>query len=924
MSEQWWRAALTPAEQAGEVPSWVARVRTTRECESPAEDLTAVVRPLAEQAGDDLIRLIPGGRDGEELDVAAIRAGFVGQVARTLAGLAARVLVFELNVTRVRGRLSGDSPADRFRGFVADTRRNLPALLREYPVLGRVLGQACEHAVDAGAELLSRFAADRAELGELLGAAPGKLVGFAAVGDPHLRGRTVSVLAFADGAKVVYRPRPVQAHLHFNAVVDWLNERVPGLGLGTVRALAKEGYGWAEFVEPAPCTRQEQVSRFYRRQGALLALLNVLNGTDIHHENLIARADQPLIVDLETLLHPGGLAGPPVADPAMEVLRDSVRRTALLPQFVVGDRGALDVSGLGGDKEEIAPFSAVAWEDAGTDTMRLVRRSRRFAGAANRPVLAGADADPHAYAQSLVQGFQSAYRAIAAGRDELLGTLRRFARDQVRVVVRQSRVYAELLDESTHPDVMRRARARDEVFHLLATMSDGDPVLTAAVPYEVSALWAGDIPLFRTRGDSLELFGRDEGRPVISLAESGLDAVARKVAAMGPADLADQEWIIRASLAARVTGEHHPAPVAAPSPPAPAPPHPELLLAAARDIAEQLCADLHSDGRRVNWLGLEPVGRGRWEIMPLGGGLATGYTGVALFLAQASHATGVTKYRDVAVKAVAGLPQLLHTLAAHPDLAVAVGLGGFSGLGGIAYALTRLSALLDDPGLTTCLSQTLDLVDTGLTGRAPLDVHDGLAGCLAALLTVHRATGLARARTSADRCAEVLAARSTEEGLPAGFAFGSSGVGWALCRAGHDDLGLRLLAEGRAGARGLSWCRGVPGALLAYADAGQEGGHDVLAGIGDARPQVTHDLCHGELGRIELLTTLAGRGDPRARVLMNRHAGFLLASLDRFGPRCGTPDQVATPGLLAGLAGIGHGLLRLADPGRIPALLLLR
>lgn len=874
-----------------------------------------MVWPLAEQAGADLIRFILGRDSSEELDVAAIRAGFVGQVARTLAGLAARVLVFELNVMRVHGRLSGDSPADRFLGFVAYMRGNLPALLEEYPVLGRVLGQACEHAVGAGAELLGRFGADRAELGDLLSATPGKLVGFAAAGDPHRGGRTVSILEFAGGAKVVYRPRPVQAHLHFNELVGWLNARVPGLGLGTVRVLAKEGYGWAEFVDPAPCTQQEQISLFYRRQGALLALLNVLNGTDIHYENLIARADQPLIVDLETLLHPSGLVGPDSMDPAMWVLRDSVQRTALLPQFVVGDRGALDVSGLGGDKERIAPFSAVAWADAGTDTMRLVRQSRPFAGAANRPTLAGADADPNAYVQSLVQGFQCAYRAIAAGREELLETLRRFEGDQVRVVVRQSRLYAELLNESTHPDVMRQARARDGVFHLLATMSGGDPVLMAAVPYEVSALWAGDIPMFCTRGASVEL-----NPPGISLPESGLDAVARKVAAMGAADLADQEWIIRAALAARVTGEHHPAPSPAPSPLAPAPPHPEALLAAARDLADQLCADLHSDGRRVNWLGLEPVGQGRWEVMPLGGGLATGYTGVALFLAQAGHATGVTKYRDVAVQAVAGLPQLLETLTAHQELATAVGIGGFSGLGGIAYALTRLSALLDDADLAACLEPALDLVDAGITEEAPLDVYDGLAGCLAALLAVHRITGLERARTSAGRCAEMLAARSSGQELPPGFAFGGSGVGWALRQAGHEELGLRLLADGRAGARGLSWCRGVPGALLACADSGRYEWQD----IGDVRPLVTHDLCHGELGRIELLTTLAGLGDPRARSLMNRHAGFLLASLDRFGPRCGTPNQVPTPGLLSGLAGIGHGLLRLADPAQIPALLLLR
>ena len=33
---------------------------------------------------------------------------------------------------------------------------------------------------------------------------------------------------------------------------------------------------------------------------------------------------------------------------------------------------------------------------------------------------------------------------------------------------------------------------------------------------------------------------------------------------------------------------------------------------------------------------------------------------------------------------------------------------------------------------------------------------------------------------------------------------------------------------------------------------------------------------------------------------------------------CGTPLGVDSPGLMTGLAGIGYGLLRLAEPARVP------
>ncbi|MEV8108999.1 hypothetical protein, partial [Streptomyces sp. NPDC088135] len=61
----------------------------------------------------------------------------------------------------------------------------------------------------------------------------------------------------------------------------------------------------------------------------------------------------------------------------------------------------------------------------------------------------------------------------------------------------------------------------------------------------------------------------------------------------------------------------------------------------------------------------------------------------------------------------------------------------------------------------------------------------------------------------------------------------------------------------------------------------------------------------------------------RARTRWVERAGALLAAADRAKPRCGTPGQVSHPGLLTGLAGIGHGLLRAGFPDRVPSVLLL-
>jgi lantibiotic modifying enzyme len=71
------------------------------------------------------------------------------------------------------------------------------------------------------------------------------------------------------------------------------------------------------------------------------------------------------------------------------------------------------------------------------------------------------------------------------------------------------------------------------------------------------------------------------------------------------------------------------------------------------------------------------------------------------------------------------------------------------------------------------------------------------------------------------------------------------------------------------------------------------------------------------------LTVLAGRGHELAKTVLPHSTSRMLGALDTYGPRCGTPDGVLSPGLLTGLSGIGYGLLRLGFPEIVPSILLL-
>ncbi|WP_158838952.1 type 2 lanthipeptide synthetase LanM family protein [Streptomyces sp. NRRL S-1022] len=969
-------AAESPARLAGRLakPRWALFVEDALAAapETPPEVLGAavtapadpadgaavfapVLRPLVTAAVAELVEQAGAG-GAEPDDVAVFARAYRHWLTRRLTKAAARTLVVELAAARTAGDLSGATAAARFADFAArtGTRAGLTRLFAGYPVLARLLARTCRHTARSGAELLARLAADRRRLtGELFaGRDPGPLTAVElGLGDLHQRGRSVAVLRFAGGS-AVYKPRPVDQHALLDRMAGWLDGKVPGLAPRTPRWVAGDGYGWLEYIDHRTCRSLAEIDRFHRRQGALIALAYTLEGVDLHYENVLAHGDQPVLVDVETLLHPvlpeGGTTLP---DPAAAAHASSVHRTCLLPQFLMGELGAVDVSALGGAPGGQSPDTRMVWEDAGTDEMRLVRRPAPFTGALNRPYRAGTGPGSADRQAAVLAGFRTGYDAVVRHRNELSGPAGPLAAaaDAVgRLVLRPTMLYATLLEEATHPQVLRDGLDRDAMFAVLWADSDGDPARQALIEYEIADLWDGDVPVFFHRPGSPQVFASD-GSPVDGvLNTSGLASARAKLAAMSTVDRRVQEWIISATLASAepdAAGRHHR--VSRRGRPAPAAlPEPSALLAAASGIADEIAGRaVHGHGR-VNWIGLEAVDD-RWTVLPMGAGLAQGYSGVALFLAQLGALTGSARHTELARAALAPVPELVTAMAADPALSRAVGPGGFEGLGGVCYALARVATLVDDD-LAGCLPTALDALALAAHGDdTPPGVSAGLAGALAALHAVHSERGLPQAADLADRIAERLPAHAPAgrpgDGAPEdfGFAYGEAGIGWALTRharfaggppgtwaetAGRARLATALAATDRLDA---GWCSGTSGVVLAAADAGlcpqpADGpAGDVSRRLTEHPPVADLSLCHGEMGIAEAVAALAARGHPGARSSLTGRIGLALGLLDAWGPRCGTPGRVPTPGLLTGLSGIGYALLRLGFADTVPSVLLL-
>lgn len=989
----WWTRALARHERAGAAPELIAEESAASECGAagprpgwcdlveqavaaarpperlPETDLwqeafTVPFRPFLELVRDRLTDAAGRYLGPGTADVPAVAEAFTDALAGRLASLAVRTLMAELSAANADGLLTGADERERFTDFLRRqcTATGLATLFTRYPVLARLLGTAAMTAADAGVELLARLAADRAALVETLlqGRDPGPVTAIEpGLGDPHQRGRSVCVVHFADGRTVVYKPRALAVHERFNEVVDWLNGRLPGCDLRTARTLARPAYGWVEFVEARPLAGPADARSFYRRAGVLLAILHALHATDVHCENLIACGDQPIVIDVETIFHPD-LPRPDtvtVADPAAHALATSVQRTALLPYVTVGEHGLIDQSGMGGDPGTTFPASALAWEPPASAASRLIRRPAPFPGARNRPRAGGMVIEPADHEADVLDGFRLGYGEIVDNRAEFIRLIESFGEVQTRVVVRPSRGYEQLMEESTEPDLLRDALDRDKALDVLDHASARHHLWRRLAPYERAALWAGDIPLVTGRPGARDLWTcAGEHLPGL-LERSGLECALEKVTAMGEIDRGEQEWLIRSSLAGRRPVEGHRAtrPGTAQSA---VDADPGRLLATAAGLADEIVArsrTLRDEGEheRVNWIGLQLVEDVRWMVLPMGASLADGYLGVALFLAQLTPLTGIARYGQMARCAVSPVPQLLATLDAHADLLAEVGCGGGAGLGGMSYALARLATLLGDRELRDWAETAVALAARAVDLNGAYGPHgwlDGTAGCLAAMTAVDREIGSRAAADLAVTCADMLAdlvectagrCEVDDEEPPnhqaAGFAAGPAGIGWALARfAAHAPDSRHFLAARRAlrrageqavpgEDRGDGWCHGAAGLLMARAFLAEEAAGIEAALHALAERPVLGDmsLCHGELGIADValvLTAHAKRFDERA---WRRRVGRLLTAVQRHGPACATPGGISTPGFLHGLAGIGYGLLRLAFAQRVPSVLLL-
>ncbi|GBG38691.1 hypothetical protein NJB14197_35620 [Mycobacterium montefiorense] len=858
----------------------------------------------------------------------------------------------------------------RYDEFISELKAGgLRRLFDDKPILLRLMASLARQWIDTSAELITRLDTDlpaiRHGLLEVdkcceITSIDGDL------SDPHNLGRTVRIIRFDDGSRVVYKPKDLTVDVAWYALVERLNRKAP-FDLKAARVLSRAGYGWTEFISHTSCPQPQSFQSYFRRAGGWLALFHCFVGVDMHQENIIATGDHPVPIDLEMILQAAEANGGLDADDdaghahqaATEKLNNSVQEIGLLPVY---GKHSNTVFSIGGVTSNSAPRVKLIWTGINSDTMRPTEVAD-IAAISNLPHVEGHHARLGDYVDDFMLGFNEYAMFLQRQRPEDL--FDGFAGLTIRKVARPTRFYYMLLqrlkDHRTMDDGVMWSAQADFTARLADWQHDFDP-LWPLQGVERAAVVELNVPHFVTASDGHEI--RDaSGTSFRVEGTSGLDRARARVQALDEEEIAWQAEVIRQSLCSLRRAPHDSGPNRLQRIVTTCAPSQEVFAVEADAAARTLSDHAHFKGPGAAWIGLDWLGDSEVsQLVALGDELYNGTCGIAMFLAAHAAVRNSTSSMTLAVAALTRLRAIIR--GRNPSqIARLLGLGGGLGLGSIVYSLAVISALLADDDLLSDAHRAAELITPdGISADRQLDVLTGSAGAILGLLRLYRQTGSGDALERATSCGRHLLAEhrvgpvgrrswpapgsdTPLNGLPhgaAGFAYAlaslasATGIQEFACAAEEciafenatfdaERSNWPDTSSGSSDTWCCKWCNGAPGIGLARtamkkhtALGGQLIQTDIrraLAGAERGWPGPTDTLCCGTLGSIEFFWDAGGVlvcSDLREKAVQR-----LLEVVQTAGSsgdyRWSSGISRFNLGLFRGIAGVGYTMLRRVD-----------
>lgn len=838
-----------------------------------------------------------------------------------------------------------------------------------YPVLARIVAVTYRNWRDHISELIDRTINDR----ELLrtdifsGEFQFHLTNFwGDTGDIHEDGRSVALLEFEHGKRVAYKPKDLRIAEAFMRLVHFLNQSGLQPPLHFRKILARPRYTWEQYIEHHPCDDTGGVSRFYRRMGMTIRLLQLLGARDFWLDNLIASGEYPVFIDYEMVLQQRTEESSsllPAEKIALERIEESVVYSGIVSYCTPIDLGvkAEDLGALTPVRQLGSPFklSKATASKTGIDLKLTPGGYVSWEKSDYTPVIDGQPAKAVEYLEEIIAGYREMHSCLIANKAALLtvsGPVHALAALPIRYIHRDTWSCMKINKASVNPSLLVDGVKREIYLEgLFKTAFNGPtikPNLLPVIQGEIDFFRELDIPLFRSLPVKNSVLGKHESEIENYFVGTALERALERVAELDEFPLEEHIDIIKSTLS---SGPHE-------SPRISIDIKAEGKLGSRRehdggldvacDIGDFILKQaVKSPEEDLAWIGLVYHPHMDFNsVEVLRPDILSGTCGLAILLADLYAVTGFKRFKEGAQKA---LDSTRHTILSSPALFRELQLnsfankrplftGAFYGFGGQIYALQRCARAIDEPGLSQLASEYVKVLPIArLCQQVSSDLISGSSGLMASLLP-----GMADDDTCAEQtlmiAQELLADKRARRSLvkplyPSGSSFLDGlpdlegGVAMSFSRLMMmDDKRLssqmtaeidELISEQERVIKARNPTAGRLLSRLAISQDRQTGLGEMLCEIKEYVKADPAQMCSRQLIDAFDLATSAyqASNDEQFRQRAAEFAGSLAVRYKSTGSWL--PDQISADrhnlSVITGLGAIAHGLLRLHKPDRI-------
>ena len=561
-------------------------------------------------------------------------------------------------------------------------------------------------------------------------------------GDPHLGGRSVMLLTFSDDAQVVFKPKQLAITDVFRALVDRINAAGFSPPLRVHDAIVREGHTWEAYVPHRPCVDEAQVERFYRRMGGWIRLLQIMEGRDFWLDNLIADGEDPVFIDLETIMQPrrSGMAMPVAAKRVQDRLEASplVTNIVAMPVPIGPGIAGEDLACFATPTDFLSPFRAT--EIPGAKSGGESRDGyRTWTHPEHAPMLHGQPVAADRWYPAIEAGYREMAETIDALADELLqpgGFVDKLSAHPVRTIFRDTWTCIRIIHRSTTPPLLGHYQRRRQFLERMNRESAADAEVTGPViAAEVRAMLALDVPFFSAYGNDDAIHPPNRAPISGFFDETAQDRLETNLRVSSRERLDEDIALLRTAFWTTHPGTHA---VQRPkSTPIPMIDANDWITAASR-IAQHIADErITGPDSSSSWPALTYHPTADIEAWsPIGNDMLSGRAGLVPLFLDEWRTSGADRWRDLATASArevastilqVGLPLLAEPRTSHSDAPLL--LGAFTGVGGMLATVKLASDELDDGNLEQSWHDVLHTVDwAAALERSGSDVIGGNVG----------------------------------------------------------------------------------------------------------------------------------------------------------------------------------------------------